>query len=160
MPIYEYRCAGCKRRVNVFFPSFSVAERRTEAGEVECPNCGSKYLSRLMSKAYMVRGGGGGEGGGEFDDGGDMGDMEGMNGMFEGLDDADPRSVARWARRMQDNLGGEMNLGPEFDQALSRIESGEDPDKVMEDMDPAAFGGMGGEDDGGGLDDFDADGDL
>ena len=101
----------------------------------------------------MVRGGGGSEGGGEFDD---AGDMDGMNGMFDGLDDSDPRSVARWARRMQDSMGGEMDLGPEFEQALTRIESGEDPDKVMEDMDPAALGGMG---DGGddGMDDFGGD---
>jgi putative FmdB family regulatory protein len=160
MPIYEYRCAACKRRVNIFFTSFSIAERRAEAGEVECPNCGGKHLSRLMSKAYMVRGGSANsDGGGDFDDAGDMGDMDGMNGMFQGLDDDDPRSVARWARSMQDSLGGEMNLGPEFDQALSRIESGEDPDKVMEDMDPAALGGMG--DEGGdGLDDFGSDDDL
>lgn len=156
MPIYEYRCAGCKRRVNIFFTSFSAADRKAEAGEIECPNCGSKQLSRLMSKAYMVRGGGGSEGGGELDD---AGDMDGMNGMFDGLDDADPRSVARWARRMQDQMGGEMDLGPEFEQALTRIESGEDPDKVMEDMDPAALGGMGdggddGTDDFGGDDDF------
>lgn len=156
MPIYEYRCAGCKRRVNIFFTSFSAADRKAEAGEIECPNCGSKQLSRLMSKAYMVRGGGGSEGGGELDD---AGDMDGMNGMFDGLDDSDPRSVARWARRMQDQMGGEMDLGPEFEQALTRIESGEDPDKVMEDMDPAALGGMGddGED---GMDDFGGDDDF
>ena len=151
MPIYEYRCAGCRRRVSIFFTSFSAADRKAEAGEIECPNCGSKQLSRLMSKAYMVRGGGGESG--EFDGGDDAGDMDGLNGMFEGLDDSDPRSVARWARRMQDQMGGEMNLGPEFEQALTRIESGEDPDKVMEDMDPAALGGMGeGPDDG--VDDF------
>ena len=72
----------------------------------------------------MVRGGGGSEAGGELDD---TGDMDGMNGMFDGLDDADPRSVARWARRMQDKMGGEMDLGPEFEQALTRIEFGRGP---------------------------------
>jgi hypothetical protein len=36
-------------------------------------------------------------------------------------------------------------LGPEFDQALARIEAGEDPDKVMDDMDPEALGGTGGD---------------
>ena len=45
--------------------------------------------------------------------------------MFEGLDESDPRSVARWARRMKDTMGEEMDLGPEFDRALDRIESGE-----------------------------------
>ncbi|MGA7730487.1 MAG: zinc ribbon domain-containing protein [Chloroflexia bacterium] len=152
MPIYEYRCADCKRRVSVFFMSFSVADRRTEAGEVECPRCGGKRLSRLVSKVNMVRGGGPvGDGMAEdMGDGGmggmdDMGGMGGMEGMFEGLDDEDPRSVARWARRMKDSMGDEMDMGPEFDQALARIEAGEDPDKVMDDMDPEALGGPGGE---------------
>ncbi len=167
MPIYEYRCADCKRKVSVFFGSFSIAERRAEAGDIECTRCSSKNLSRLMSKAYMVRGTGGASdddyGDMEDDDMGnmssmggmgDMDDMGGMGRMFDGLDEEDPRSVARWARRMKDSMGGEMDMGPEFDQALSRIEAGEDPDKVMEDMDPEALGGMGGIGD----DDFDAEG--
>jgi len=77
-----------------------------------------------------------------------MPDMDDNGSMFDGLEDDDPRSVARWARRMKDSLGGEMDMGPEFDQALARIEAGEDPDKVMEDIDPEALGGMGTTDDG------------
>ncbi len=161
MPIYEYRCPDCKRRVSIFFTSFSAADRRTEAGDVECPRCGGKRLSRLISKVNMVRGGSAnGADDTAFDDMGDdaMGDMDGMGGMdkmFEGLDDEDPRSVARWARQMKESMGDEMDLGPEFDQALARIESGEDPDRVMDDMDPEALGGPGGDegDDG----DFDSD---
>jgi putative FmdB family regulatory protein len=154
MPIYEYRCADCKRRVSVFFTSFGVADRRMAAGEVECPRCGGKGLSRLMSKVNMVRGGGLVDGGmdgdmgeGEMGGMGGMDEMGGMDGMFEGLDDEDPRSVARWARRMKDSMGDEMDMGPEFDQALARIEAGEDPDRVMDDMDPEALGGVGGEED-------------
>jgi putative FmdB family regulatory protein len=146
MPIYEYRCADCKRRVSIYFMSFSAADRRIEAGEVECPRCGGKHLSRLMSKVHMVRGGRS-DGDDMADDMGDsgMGDIDGMDGMLEGLDDEDPRSVARWARRMKESMGDEMDLGPEFDQALARIEAGEDPDKVMDDMDPESLGGIGGD---------------
>jgi putative FmdB family regulatory protein len=145
MPIYEYKCADCKRKVSLFFGSFSVAERRSEAGEIECPNCGSNRLERLMSRVNMVRGDSSLEDSmSDIDDGGDM---DGMGGMLNGLDEDDPRSVARWARRMKDSMGGEMDMGPDFDQALARIEAGEDPDKVMEDMDPEAMGGMGDGDD-------------
>jgi putative FmdB family regulatory protein len=151
MPIYEYRCAGCKRRVSVFFPSFSAAEQRVAAGEVECPSCGSKELSRMMSRVNMVRGGGGSaldsDSMGDFDDGEDMG------GMFDGMDSEDPRAIARWARQMKEQLGDEADLGPEFDRALARIESGEDPDRVMEDLDPEAMGDLGGGDEA--LDDLD-----
>jgi len=132
MPIYEYRCGDCERRVSIFFPSFSAAESRIAAGEARCPKCNSANLSRLMSRVYTIRGGG-------------DGDMDHFTdepeSMFEGLDEDDPRSVARWARRMKDTLGEEANLGPEFDQAIARIESGEDPDKVMDDIDMDALGG-------------------
>lgn len=133
MPIYEYKCEDCRRKVSLFFGSFSAAERRMEVGELECPRCGGKALSRLMSRVNTVRA-----------DNAEAGDMPELGGgMFDGMDEDDPRSVARWARRMKDNLGEELDMGPEFDQALARIESGEDPDKVMEDMDPEALGGGG-----------------
>jgi len=149
MPIYEYKCASCGRKVSLFFGSFGIAEQRTEAGEIECPRCGSRKLDRLMSRVNMVRGSSSGDSMGdmgEMDDIGGMGDMDGMGDMFSGLNEDDPRAVARWARRMKDNLGEDM--GPEFDQALARIEAGEDPDKVMEDIDPEAIGGVGAGDDG------------
>src|SRR5215203_405905 len=120
MPIYEYRCADCKRKVSIFFGSFSIAERRAETGDVECPKCNSKNLSRLMSKAYMVRGTGSddSESFGAFEDEGieEMGgmgggeDMGGMGRMFDGLDEEDPRSVARWARQMKGSMGGDMDM--------------------------------------------------
>src|SRR6476659_11432756 len=141
MPIYEYRCEDCRRKVSLFFGSFSVAERKTEAGEIECPRCGSKKLDRLISRVNMMRG----ESALSEDS---MPDMDDAGGMFDGLEDDDPRSVARWARRMKDSLGEEADMGPEFDQALARIEAGEDPDKVMEDMDPDALGGDMGDDTG------------
>jgi putative FmdB family regulatory protein len=158
MPIYEYRCGNCKRRVSLFFGSFSAAERRAEAGEIECPRCGSKELSRLMSKVNMVRDDRGATTYDDFDGADDPGmdGVGGMDGMFEGLDDEDPRSVARWARRMKESMGDELDMGPEFDQALARIEAGEDPDKVMDDVDPEALGGIGGDDEA--LDDFDESG--
>jgi hypothetical protein len=134
--------------VSLFFGSFSVAERRAEAGEIECPRCGSNKLERLMSRVNMVRGSSSsGDSMGDMDDIGGMDDMDGMGDMFNGLDEEDPRAMARWARRMKESLGEDADLGPEFDQALDRIEAGEDPDKVMEDIDPEAIGGMGAGDD-------------
>lgn len=156
MPIYEYRCADCKRKVSLFFGSFNIAEQRTEAGEIECPKCGSKKLERLMSRVNTVRSENATED--SLSDMDEMGDMGGMGGMFDGMDDDDPRTIARWARRMKDSLGEEADMGPGFDQALARIEAGEDPDKVMEDMDPEVMGGMGaGDGDDEALDDFDGD---
>ncbi|MBF6611761.1 MAG: zinc ribbon domain-containing protein [Chloroflexi bacterium] len=134
MPIYEYKCADCKRLVSIFFPSFQAAERRIAAGEATCPRCGSLKLTRQMSRVTMLR-----AGDASINDLSDDPDS-----LMEGLNEDDPRSVARWARRMKDNMGEEMDMGPEFDQALTRIEKGEDPDKVMGDIDMDAIGGMAG----------------
>ncbi|HKP51084.1 MAG TPA: FmdB family zinc ribbon protein [Chloroflexia bacterium] len=143
MPIYEYDCGGCKRRVSLFFPSFSAVEARTAAGENRCPRCGSADLTRRMSRVRALRhtSTGTGTGAGSYDDDDMPGDLDGMAAGLEGLDENDPRAVARWARQMKETMGDEMDMGPEFDRALARIESGEDPDRVMEDLDPEALGG-------------------
>jgi putative FmdB family regulatory protein len=147
MPIYEYRCGECKRKVSIFFPSFSAAETRIAAGENKCPQCGSGNLTRLMSRARAIRAVASGGGG---DD-----PTENFDPMLDGLDEDDPRAVARWARQMKESMGEELDMGPEFDRALARIEAGEDPDKVMEDLDPEALEGGADEDfDEGDDDDF------
>jgi hypothetical protein len=46
------------------------------------------------------------------------------------LDENDPRSIARWARQMQRSMGEE--LGPEFDEMVEQMESGEMPDEGEE----------------------------
>ena len=161
MPIYEYHCGDCKRQVSLFFPSFSAAEARTAAGENRCPRCGSADLTRKMSRVRTMRhtgaGMGASMGGGDDDDMPE--DMAGMAAGLEGLDgldENDPRAIARWARQMKETMGDEMDMGPEFDRALARIESGEDPERMMEDLDPETLGGDAGGDDEA-LDDADFD---
>ncbi len=133
MPIYEYKCGGCNRRVTIFFPSFSAAESRISAGEAKCPRCGSTNLSRLMSRVNTLR----------SSDAGINDLSDDTDTLLDGLNEDDPRSVARWARRMKDSMGEDLDMGPEFDHALARIEAGEDPDKVMEDIDVDALEGGG-----------------
>ncbi|HMA33766.1 MAG TPA: zinc ribbon domain-containing protein [Chloroflexia bacterium] len=151
MPIYEYRCPDCKRRVSVFFRTMSAAQ--SGAATAACPQCGGQHLQRLVSKISFIRADNLGDnpnlGGATTTDeladeslyGGYGDDPEGFGEMMQGVDEDDPRSVARWARQMQRQTG--EDLGPGFDTALTRIESGEDPDKVMDEMEPA-FGDAGG----------------
>jgi len=47
--------------------------------------------------------------------------------MLADVDESDPRSMARWARRMRDEMGEEM--GPDFDEAIEQMEAGELPDE-------------------------------
>lgn len=42
MPIYEYRCPACETK-------FEQLIRDSEALELQCPNCGTREVSRLLS---------------------------------------------------------------------------------------------------------------
>lgn len=44
------------------------------------------------------------------------------------LDENDPKSMARWMRRMGSEMG--EDVGPEFDDMVGRMEAGEMPDDV------------------------------
>lgn len=107
MPIYEYRCRDCRKRTSLFVRSISATV------DARCEHCGSPQVSRLMSRVAVVRSGGGSPD--DFDES-----------MFADVDENDPRSVARWARRMKDEMGEE--LGPDFDDAIDQMEAGEFPD--------------------------------
>ena len=116
MPIYEYRCENCGRKVSVF------VRRMGEEAE-QCPRCGSPRLVRLYSRFALARS--------EEDRLERLADEAEM----AGLDENDPKSVARWMRRMGEELG---EGGDEFEEALEEIERGganEDEDATGEDSD-------------------------
>lgn len=123
MPIYEYRCRGCRRRVSVFFRSFN------STAEPVCPECGSTELTKLVSRFAVVKS--------EESRLEDLADP----GSLGDLDENDPKSIARWARKMGDQLG--EDLGPEYEEMVDRLEAGEMPDDE-------GMPGMGGDDFGGG----------
>ena len=50
----------------------------------------------------------------------------------EGVNEDDPRQMARMMRKMYDATG--MNLGEGMEEAIRRMEAGEDPDKIEEEM--------------------------
>jgi putative FmdB family regulatory protein len=111
MPIYDYRCHGCRRRISLLFQTYAAADNAT------CPHCGSRDLSRLITRFAVMK-----SEERRLDDLGDGGD-------FGDLDENDPRSVARWARRMGDEFG--EDLGPESRDMIDQMEAGEMPDDDM-----------------------------
>lgn len=108
MPIYEYRCNQCRRRFSHFVRGFSVVV------EPRCEHCGGSDLTRLVSRFAVVRS--------EDDRLDDLADID----RFGAVDESDPRSVARWARRFGREMGEEV--GPEFDEMVDRLEAGEMPE--------------------------------
>jgi len=98
MPIYEYECHGCHRRVSLLVLRPSTAEAPT------CPRCGSQALSRLMSRFATVK-----SEDARLDalaDSSSLGD----------LDENDPSSVARFMKKMGREFGDD--LGDDFESAM------------------------------------------
>ena len=116
MPIYEYRCHQCRRRVSVWWRTFSEAE----TGKPRCPRCGSKELTRLVSRVRLVR-----------SEEGRLDDLSDPS-QYGDVDENDPRSVGRWMRRMGSEMG--EDLGPEFGEVVDRLEAGQSPEDIESDM--------------------------
>lgn len=112
MPIYEYRCNNCRRRVSIWWRTFSEAE----IGTAHCSYCSSQELTRLVSKVRVVRS--------EESRLDDLADPDNLG----DLDENDPRSIARWMRKMSDEVGEDM--GSEFEEVVDRLESGESPEDI------------------------------
>jgi putative FmdB family regulatory protein len=108
VPIYEYRCADCRRRVSLYYQTFSTAEGATPT----CPNCGSNNLSRLVSRVFQLK-----------SEDAQLEDLSDPS-SFGDLDENDPKSVARWARKLGQQMG--EDLGDDWDEMVDRLEAGED----------------------------------
>ena len=112
MPIYDYRCADCNRRVSLYYQTFSAAASAVPT----CTHCGSQSVSRLVSRVAVLKS--------EESRLEDMADPSSLG----DLDENDPRSVARWARKMGSQLG--EDLGEEFNEVVEQMEAGEMPDDL------------------------------
>jgi len=122
MPIYEYRCADCRRRVSIWWRTFGEAA----TGQAACPRCGGENLQRLVSRVAVVR-----------SEESRLDDLASMDGL-EDVDENDPRSFGRWMRRMSAELGEDM--GDDFDEVVDRLEAGESPESIegsLPDIDPS-----------------------
>ena len=123
MPIYEYGCYDCRKRVNVFFRTFTDAETKAAV----CPRCGGSNLKRLVSKVAVVRS--------EESRLDSLADPSSL----VGLDENDPKSMARWMRKMSNEMG--EDLGDEFREVVDRLEAGEDPESIEASMPELGEGG-------------------
>ena len=101
MPIYEYECRGCSRRVSLLVRSLASQEAS------RCPRCGSAELSRLMSRFATPKS--------------EDARLEAAAdpSQFGDLDENDPQSVARFVRRMGEATGEDLgdDLGAAMEEA-------------------------------------------
>jgi putative FmdB family regulatory protein len=127
MPIYEYTCHDCQRRVSLLWRSFADATSR----EPICPRCGGRDLTRTVSRVAVLRS--------------EESRLDNLadDSALSGLDENDPKSLARFMRKMANETG--EDLGPEFEEVMGRLEAGEDPESIEQSMPDLAGegGGMG-----------------
>jgi putative FmdB family regulatory protein len=141
MPIYEFYCGDCNTIFNFFSRSVNTTKRPL------CPKCKQNRLKRQMSSFSRLKGLK--EEGAPDDLPIDEAKMERAMGLLaqeaEGVDEDDPRQAANLMRKFTEATG--VTLGPGMEEALSRMEAGEDPEQVeaelgdlIEDEEPFMFG--------------------
>jgi putative FmdB family regulatory protein len=106
MPIYEYWCYNCQKKVSLLRPaSVQVVPA--------CPQCGNNSLHRLFS-TFSVRK--------TYKD--IYEDILSDNRLISGMLANDPRALAEWNRR----ISRDEPVAPEYQEMLDRMEHGEMPD--------------------------------
>lgn len=127
MPIYQYICIECKKRFELYLTYDEYG-----AHAVDCPNCNSKNVQRLIGRVRFARS--------EESRLEDLADPSAL----EGLED-DPRAMGQMMRKMSREMGEDM--GPEFDEVIDRLESGQSPEEIEQAVPDLGgeVGGMGGD---------------
>ena len=128
MPIYEFYCQDCNTIFNFFSRRINTDKRP------DCPKCGRPKLDKMMSKFATI-----GRAKEEDDDplaGFDEAKMEqafeGLMREAENINEDDPRQMASLMRKFSQQTG--ISLGEQMEEALSRMEAGEDPDQIEAEM--------------------------
>lgn len=140
MPIYEYLCRDC-HTVYQFF-----SRTTSPQAEPACPKVpGHRALERQMSGfAFHGSAPKTSPEGGAGDSPEVAAQLEQLMGQMQGIDENDPRAMGRLMRRMSEITGEGMD-DPALEEAVRRLEGGEDPERVEELMESAGTdGGPGG----------------
>jgi len=110
MPIYEYWCAGCAKKIEIFFL------RVSDSSHPQCPRCGGQDLKRLLSRFAPLKS--------------EESRLESLAdpSCLSGLDEKDPASMARWLKKMGKELGEDVG-SDEIDQMADEIAAGKGLDE-------------------------------
>ncbi len=114
MPVYEYRCNNCGRKVTLFYKTY----KDYDAAEKHCPYCGSAALTRLISRVAVAK------------PSRSYANMD-SDEMLSVLEGGDPREVGR----MMHELGQDEAINdPAFNEMTRRLMKGDDPAKIDADL--------------------------
>lgn len=127
MPVYEFYCKDCHAIFNF------LARRVNTDKRPSCPRCDRPELEKQVSPFAISRNlQEQADGMPDLDESKMEQAMLTMAGEMENLSEEDPRAMARFMRRFSDLTG--MALGDGAEEALQRLEAGEDPEQVEAEM--------------------------
>ena len=110
MPTYDYICADCRKRFDVF-----LSYKDYGVQPVSCSHCGSANVRRRVPRVRVLKS--------------DEARMESLAdpSKLAALDD-DPVELGRMMRKMGSEMG--ESLPPEFDDVVDRLEAGQSPEEI------------------------------
>ena len=128
MPIYEFYCPDCHTIYNFF------SRRINTDASPDCPGCGRPGLDRRMSSFAISKGRRetGDDIMPEFDESRLEQAMMSMSGELENMNEEDPVQAARLMKKL--SRAADIKLGDGLEEALRRLEAGDDPDAIEADM--------------------------
>jgi len=100
MPIYEYRCKDCKRKSSFLIYNYDKLKG------LRCKHCDGENLIRIYSRFAAIRS--------------EDSKLERLAdpSTFSDIDEKDPRSVAKWMKKMSKEMG--EDLGSDFDEEIEK----------------------------------------
>ena len=129
MPIYEFFCDQCNTVFNF------LSRRPNTDKRPDCPKCGKPHLQKMMSAFAPI----GRAKETDADDplaGMDEAKMEralaGLMRESERINEDDPRQMAKLMRSFAETTG--LSLGAPMEEAIARMETGEDPEHIEREM--------------------------
>ena len=101
MPIYEYSCLHCNGRFQKLVMGFS------NPATVNCPRCGSQEVRKAVSRFAVMQS--------------EEARLESLAdpSALSGLDENDPASIARWAKKMGHMMG--EDAGEDWEQVVDEM---------------------------------------
>ena len=101
MPIYEYLCQECNGRFQRLVRGFS------DPSDLKCPRCGATDVRKAVSRFAVMQS--------------EEARLESLAdpSSLAGLDENDPASIARWAKKMGKEMGEDMD--EDWDQMVDEM---------------------------------------
>ena len=143
MPIYEFYCPDCHMIFNFFSRTINTEKIPP------CPKCNRSELDRQMSSFAVLRGvkEDHDEGLPDIDESKLEKAMAALASEAERINEDDPKQTAQLMRKLTHMTG--LELGAGMEEALRRMEAGEDPEQIeaemgdlLEEEDPLIFQGQ------------------